>query len=429
MPIFDQGYQHWQGPLSGHAWRWWAIARNGTRVQTQNRLTRFLLLVSWLPAIALVVAVALWGLVEQKSKTMLDLAGKLLPAAVFEDLALDPAIFRSAVWTVAYSTFFKVEMFFIMLLVVAAGPGLISRDLRFNALPLYFARPLTRLDYFLGKLGVIGTLVAWVAVGPAVFAYIVGVSFSLNLGVVKDTYHILLASIAFGLVVTLSAGTLMLALSSLSKRSVYVGITWAGLWLISSSVGSFMSAFHRESAIHAAREEQMAAWVAEHPPPPKIQMHGKWPQNPEWTWRQGQLGKGGVKDEQQKAAERWFQEWNRANMELSMAVRQDQGEMARDDWRPLCSYVANLERLADALLRTDAAWVTFGKALAKPRAIFGAGFNPFAGRPAKPPSERQLANHFVPQFPWYWSAGVLAALLGLSVWILSIRIKSLDSLR
>ena len=23
MPIFDQGYQHWRGPLSGHSWRGW----------------------------------------------------------------------------------------------------------------------------------------------------------------------------------------------------------------------------------------------------------------------------------------------------------------------------------------------------------------------------------------------------------------------
>ena len=42
MPIFDQGYQHWQGPLSGHGWRWLAIARHGVRVQLKNRLLRFL---------------------------------------------------------------------------------------------------------------------------------------------------------------------------------------------------------------------------------------------------------------------------------------------------------------------------------------------------------------------------------------------------
>ena len=32
MPIFDQGYQHWSGTLSGHSWRWLTITRHGVRV-------------------------------------------------------------------------------------------------------------------------------------------------------------------------------------------------------------------------------------------------------------------------------------------------------------------------------------------------------------------------------------------------------------
>src|SRR5205814_9273044 len=82
MPIFDQGYQHWQGPLSGHGWRWLAIARHGVRVQRKNRILRLLVLLAWLPAVALIVAVALWGLVEQQSETVLGLVRNLLPADV-----------------------------------------------------------------------------------------------------------------------------------------------------------------------------------------------------------------------------------------------------------------------------------------------------------------------------------------------------------
>ena len=37
MPIFDQGYQHWQGQLSGQAGRWLAITRQGVRAQLKNR--------------------------------------------------------------------------------------------------------------------------------------------------------------------------------------------------------------------------------------------------------------------------------------------------------------------------------------------------------------------------------------------------------
>src|SRR5437868_15242304 len=106
MPIFDQGYQHWRGALSGHAWRWLAIARHGVRVQMKNRLLRLLLLLAWLPALMLIAAVAVWGLVEQRSEGALALVRSFLPAAIL----LDPRAYRGAFWTIAYSFFFKMHM-------------------------------------------------------------------------------------------------------------------------------------------------------------------------------------------------------------------------------------------------------------------------------------------------------------------------------
>src|SRR5712691_9314503 len=151
MPIFDQGYQHWKGSLSGHAWRWLAVARHGVRTQLKSRIVRLLLLIAWLPAIALIVVLALWGLLEQRVESVLGFLGRLLPAGVIAE----PQQYRTAVWTVAYAFFFQAEIFFSLFLVMAIGPNLISRDLRFNALPLYFSRPLRRVDYFCGKLGVL----------------------------------------------------------------------------------------------------------------------------------------------------------------------------------------------------------------------------------------------------------------------------------
>jgi ABC-2 type transport system permease protein len=426
MPIFDQGYQHWKGPLSGHAWRWLAIVRHGVRVQGKNLFLRLLLLLAWLPALALVAAVAVWGLVEQQSATVLSLARALLPA----DILLDPHAYRTAVWTVLYSFFFKTEMFFIMLLVVVAGPGLISRDLRFNALPLYFSRPLTRLDYLLGKLGVIGVLVAAVAVGPAVFAYVVGVCFSLDFGVVKDTYPLLLASVIYGLVITLSVGTLILAMSCLSRRSLYVGIAWGGLWLISGSVGSILTAFHHETLRQELVKDEMARWVEKNPPPEGIQMHGPFPvfQPRHGKHRPAEDDDAPALD---RDAERWFQAWAQANQQAVAEAQPREAEARRADWRPLCSYVANLERIGDQLLDTDSAWVTFGKAAERSRAALEGGpFGMRGGNRARPPvNERRLADELVPQYPWIWSAGVLAGLLGLCTWILTRRIQSLDRLK
>jgi ABC-type transport system involved in multi-copper enzyme maturation permease subunit len=420
MPIFDQGYQHWQGPLSGHAWRWLAITRHGVRVQMKSRILRLLVLLAWLPALGLVAAVALWGLAERQSEGVVNLLRNMLPA----DMLLEPQAYRATVWTLLYSFFFKAQMFFLMLLAVVAGPGLISRDLRFNALPLYFARPLTRFDYFLGKLGVIGALVASVAVVPAVFAYVVGLIFFFELTVVKDTYPVLLASVAFGLVLTLSIGTLMLALSSLSRRSLYVGIAWAGLWIISGSVGGILTGIHRGSLHEAVYQAEMTGWLEKHPPPPGVRMFGRHPQL-HWEPRTRKMAPVVAQPDQHAAADKWYESWNR-QWQLASAKAQDAaGQGARDDWRPLFSYVANLERIADLLLRTDAAWVAVGKAVEQPRSKFGGLF----GASPVPVNERRLADMFVPQYPWVWSAGVLAGLLGLSTWTLTRRIKSLDRLR
>jgi hypothetical protein len=86
--------------------------------------------------------------------------------------------------------------------------------------------------------------------------------------------------------------------------------------------------------------------------------------------------------------------------------------------------------LGDALLNTDAAWLEIGRAVETPRALLMM----FAGRrggasSAAPIDERRFANRNVLQYPWTWSAGVLAGLLGLSLCIMSMRVKSLDRLR
>ncbi len=379
MPIFDQGYQHWKGALSGHAWRWLAITKQGLRGQLRGALSlaRIVLIFAWIPALVLVVAMALWGMFEQGSETIVRLLQPILPPGV----AADPHVYRHAIWTIAYATFFKFELVFIMLLVVIAGPNLISRDLRFNALPLYFSRPIRRIDYFLGKLGVIAALVTAVAVLPAVAAYVLGVCFSLDLTVIRDTWRLLPASILYGLIIVASAGTLMLALSSLSRRSLYVGIAWVGLWIISSAVSSVLSGIQERSLRLSA-------------------------------WREISAGAHGYSPDA----------WQRVRERVEKA----KAEAAPSDWRPLCSYTANLQRLGEALLNTDAAWVEIGRAVEAPRAAIG----PLLGRGGGASVDnRRLADHIVPQYPWIWSAGVLAGLLGLSIWTLSTRVKSLDRLK
>ena len=327
---------------------------------------------------------AVWGMIEQ------GVAGaeSWLPFLTMLAKSSDIHGCRQAVWTISYSYFFTVELYFIMLIVTLAGPNLISRDLRFNALPLYLSRPLTRYDYFLGKLGMIAGIVAAVAVIPAAAAYVLGVCFSLDLSVVRDTWRLLPASIAYGLLIVVSAGTLMLAMLSMSRRSLYVGLAWIGLWLISNSVALVLAQIHRDMIRNEASSAQRQADFDQTMPPV---------------------------------------------YNYNSTLQQALAKAAKTDWRPLFSYAANLERLGVACLGTDTAWVKIARVMNSSGSRTGMMMDMSAGRwpSERPPliDERYFADQNVPQYPWTWSAGVLAGLLGLSLCILSMRIRSLDRLR
>lgn len=325
MPIFDQGYRHWQGKLSGHALRWWVITRRGVLAQVRNKWVILTILSTWMFGLVLATFVILWGLIEQQSQWVAPLLSTISRELPF-DLASNPTVLRSVVWTFAFSGFFQLEMFLVMLLVMQVGPALISQDLRFNAIPLYLSKPIRRIDYFVGKGGVIGVYLFAAAILPAIIAYVVGVAFSLDPGVIRETLPILLGSLAYGSIVVISAASLMLAISSLSRNSRHVAGIWVGLWLVSAI--------------------------------------------------------------------------------LSKALTEGLGK----PWCALVSYTGNLHRMHHALLGTAAAW-------RETQDLFGGQI------------ELDASLLVGDAHPWQWSAAVLLVLLGISVWILTVRVKSLDRLR
>jgi|GEM_PF-759849 len=405
MPVFDQGYQHWSGHLAGHGWRWLVITREGVRAQLKNKVVRILLLLAWLPALLLVAALAVWGLVENKSQTVTSWLAQI---PFLADIVADPVTFRRPAWTVAYSYFFAFETFFIMILVLAVGPGLISRDLRFNALPLYFSRPLSRLDYFVGKLGIIVALVAAVSVVPALLAYVMGVAFSLDVKVIRDTYPLALASIVHGLIIAISTGALMLAMSSLSRRSLLVGIAWFGFWFVSGMIANVLVGIHEISFQMQLHREVQEKFRENQPPDADEKLTPR---------------------EKRRRDERRSAEWQQAFDQAERKMEAARAEAAPRNWRPLFSYTQNLFRVGEWLLDTDTAWVEIGTAVEK--ATQRAQSSSFMALFTKPPpiNERRYADLFVPQYPVWWSLAIVGGLFGLSVLTLMFRVKSLDRLK
>ena len=154
MPIHDQSYRRYGGRRAPVGRAWAVIAGAGIRTLFGKRAFLGLLLVAWFPFFVRVVQIY---------------AAANLPQAAF--LALTGETFRQ---------FLDQQQFFVFVITVYVGAGLIANDRRANALQIYLSKPLTRAEYVFGKLAILMAfllLVTWV---PAILLLFVQIAIAGN---------------------------------------------------------------------------------------------------------------------------------------------------------------------------------------------------------------------------------------------------------
>lgn len=203
MPIHDQGYRRYGGEKIPRGRAWLTIARSGIRSMFGRRAFVALLAASWLPFVVRAVQIY---------------AAANLPQAQFLTPTGD-----------TFRQFFSQQEAFLFFVSVYAGAGLIANDRRANALQIYLSKPLTRVEYIAGKLAVLGGFLLFVSWLPAMLLLVVQVLFAGSFDFVRDHLYLVPAMTLFAVVQTAAISLTMLALSSLSRSSRYVGILYAAL--------------------------------------------------------------------------------------------------------------------------------------------------------------------------------------------------------
>ena len=239
MPIHDLGYRAWQGRLMPEASRFWVIAQTGIRLAGKNRWLRRLLLLAWVPALYLGVAVFLFeqALANQSyMRVALEFVGPFPGTEVVRQAmqAGDPAVARHTAWTWLLLMFFRYPQGLLMALVVGLiAPPLVAKDVQSRAFLLYFSRPLTRVEYILGKLVVVWAYVMMITTLPALSLYVVGVLLSPpDTAVIASTWDLPLRILGASVVLMIPTAALALAFSSLTSRTFYAGFAWFAVWLL-----------------------------------------------------------------------------------------------------------------------------------------------------------------------------------------------------
>jgi len=227
VPIHDQSYRHYGGGRAIPGKSWTVIAWAGILTMIRKRIFIGLLLMSMGPFV--VVAGRAWVSANYPQMSM------LAPSAE------------------TFRQYLEWQGFFIFIITVWAGAGLIANDRRANALQIYLSKPLMRSEYIAGKLAVLFGFLMLVTFVPAILLLLLKVAFDGNLTFLKNNLFLIPAITVGSLIQVSVAAFLMLALSSLSKSARYVGILYVGLTFFTTAI---------YGALYAITGSSRIAWIS-----------------------------------------------------------------------------------------------------------------------------------------------------------------------
>lgn len=225
MAIREQGYRHWEGTYTGHALRWWTITKAALRtsVYTRGRLLTLLLLImlSWsLPFFFGLFY--FFGFIEGRLGD---------PDATLRENLYQMLLNWQWMWGFLFSA--------------VVGSRLVANDLRSDALYIYLAKPLKRIDYIVGKLLACLLWMLPVTIAPAIYVFLSANGSSnklLHLDEPTEIFFEIL--IVYGLFMLVCA-TGAVTISSFTKRWWLALVGWAGAAFLLSPVAQITAAASR----------------------------------------------------------------------------------------------------------------------------------------------------------------------------------------
>jgi ABC-2 type transport system permease protein len=212
--ILDRGYQRYAGSYTAEASRWQVIARRMLRMSARQWWAILLLIAAVVPL--LVSGVGMWIM----SKIMAA-APPGMPIAPLDSYVMP----GSVTLTLAF------------LLALFAGSAQVADDTRAGAFQFYFARPVTREQYLLGKLLPAVLLTMFISLVPSLLLAVLRLSLLANGDEVLHKLPLVGATLLVGTVEALALAVPAVAMSSLSSRRVYVQGGFATLFLLPWVVG------------------------------------------------------------------------------------------------------------------------------------------------------------------------------------------------
>lgn len=222
MAVYEHLYGAYEGESHSQWSRFLVIPRYALREVFKSKLLTAIFIVCFIYPLIAAILVYL----RHNANAL-----ALLQINVVELIPIDGSFFLA---------FMQVQGAFAFILTVLVAPPLISRDLSNNALPLYLCRPLSRVEYVLGKMTVIAVLLSLVTWIPGLLVFFFQASLA-GFGWLSANFW-MVGSIVLGFMAWIVLLSLIaLAVSALVKWRVVASGAILGLFFVPGAFGEMVN--------------------------------------------------------------------------------------------------------------------------------------------------------------------------------------------
>lgn len=221
-----KGYTHWDGRLVERRFPWAPIARTGVRLAFRKKGFKFVFAMAFSPAFVFLTGLYI-------SERLEDFKGFVSQGSNRVLLNVDPGYFKLFLTS-------GFVLFSLILVLVFAAAGLISEDLKHNSLQLYFARPIGKKDYVLGKMSVVAFFVLILITLPWLLLIVFKLIFAGSFKFFAAYPWLPLSILGYSALLTVFLGCYVLLLSAVSRNTRYVIILIFGVYYCSGVVSEIL---------------------------------------------------------------------------------------------------------------------------------------------------------------------------------------------
>lgn len=213
-PIADLTYRNYDGPLVAPITRWWPIAKMSIRLSFKKK---WYWILGIMGAYYYLIIMVILYFVTANSNGVNSLTGK-------DQLQV---MLGNSQWHDQFLYGFSLAQLILMIIAMVIGSTAVSSDTFANALLIYLSRPLTKLDYLIGKWLGIFIPIAGICLVPMLVFYLYGGMGYAKYGFYSQDHLMLPKIILISMVTGAVHASLCVGISSLFKQPRFASGTYA----------------------------------------------------------------------------------------------------------------------------------------------------------------------------------------------------------